>query len=464
MMRRARLGTQCGVGDIAVAQIAEIGFDLVEALKQHRSRAFADWSYSGDSERRAAHGLIQYPAMMVPSMQRDILRAVISIAPKAQTVLDPFVGSATALTETLATGKSFVGYDINPLAILIARVKSKPIHAELYAAAEVEVLNHLARDKRLDYEVRFPNQEKWFRRSNSIGLSRIRRAVERLASLHCRRFMWVALAETVRRCSNSRTSTYKLHVREKIELSGLDGAALSIFRAVMAENVKRMLAEKERLKKLCVLSQGKLTSGVVIELGDICRLPNSKKTSGVDIVLTSPPYGDNRTTVPYGQFSYLALRWIPHEDIDPSVNDEWLRTTHTLDTASLGGGYNKPAEKDFERLSEHSPSFLRMHTRLRRIDPDAARRWANYCRDLDSSVFNISATVRSGGYLVWTIGQRRIRSVNAPLVKVLSELHTANKIDPIFHLRRKIPSKRMPSHNAIGSLMQSEHVCFFRKS
>lgn len=457
------MGTLCVAGDIAVAQIESTDFDLVEALKHHTARPFADWSYSGDAGRRAAHGLIQYPAMMVPSMQRDILRALISVSPKAETVLDPFVGSATALTETLATGKSFVGYDINPLAVLIARVKAKPIHAELYAAAEQEVLSHLARDKRLDYEVHFPNQEKWFRRSNSIGLSRIRRAVERLTNLHCRRFMWVALAETIRRCSNSRTSTYKLHVRDQKELPRLDGAALAIFRTVMAENVKRMRAEKARLKDLGVLSHGKMSSDVVVELGDICQLPTTKTITGVDIVLTSPPYGDNRTTVPYGQFSYLALRWIPHEDIDPAVNGEWLRTTHSLDSASLGGGYNKPTEKAIAQLSEHSAAFRRMYTRLRSIDPDAARRWATYCRDLDSSVTNICAAVRSGGYLVWTIGQRRIRSLNAPLVKVLSELHIANDIDPVFHLRRKIPTKRMPSHNAIGSLMQSEHVCFFRK-
>jgi hypothetical protein len=462
-MRRAGWGKPRTAGGIAVAQIAGIEFDLVEALKQHRSRSFADWSYSGDAERRAAHGLIQYPAMMVPSMQRDILRAVISVAPQAKTVLDPFVGSATALTEALAAGKSFVGYDINPLAILIAQVKAKPIHAELYAAAAQEVLTNLARDKRLDYEVHFRNQQKWFRRSNSIGLSRIRRAVERLTNLHCRRFMWVALAETIRRCSNSRTSTYKLHIRDEEELARLDGAALSIFRSVMAENVKRMIAEKARLKELGVLSCGKLTSDVVVELGDICRLPESKKTSAVDIVLTSPPYGDNRTTVPYGQFSYLALRWIPHEDIDPTINEEWLCTTHTLDTASLGGGYNELTKQELERLSDRSRAFRRMYSRLASLDRDAARRWANYCKDLDSSVSNISAILRAGGYLVWTIGQRRIRSLNAPLVKVLGDLHMANKIDPIFHLRRKIPSKRMPTHNAIGSLMQFEQVCFFRK-
>lgn len=98
------------------------------------------WSYSGDAGRTAAHGLIQYPAMMVPAMQRDILASMVRAAPKARTVLDPFVGSGTALTETLAASRSFVGYDINPLAILIAKVKASPIHAGMYADAAEQVL------------------------------------------------------------------------------------------------------------------------------------------------------------------------------------------------------------------------------------------------------------------------------------------------------------------------------------
>jgi len=30
----------------------------------------------------------------------------------------------------------------------------------------------------------------------------------------------------------------------------------------------------------------------------------------VDIVITSPPYGDSRTTVAYGQYSRFSLEWL----------------------------------------------------------------------------------------------------------------------------------------------------------
>lgn len=34
----------------------------------------------------------------------------------------------------------------------------------------------------------------------------------------------------------------------------------------------------------------------------------------VDLVVTSPPYGDSHTTVAYGQFSRLSNEWLGHKD------------------------------------------------------------------------------------------------------------------------------------------------------
>jgi len=34
----------------------------------------------------------------------------------------------------------------------------------------------------------------------------------------------------------------------------------------------------------------------------------------IDIIVTSPPYGDSRTTVAYGQFSRLSNQWLDFEN------------------------------------------------------------------------------------------------------------------------------------------------------
>mgnify|MGYP000318302539 FL=1 len=49
----------------------------------------------------------------------------------------------------------------------------------------------------------------------------------------------------------------------------------------------------------------------------------------VDIVVTSPPYGDSRTTVAYGQFSRLANQWLGFEELNE------------VDKRSMGGTRKK---------------------------------------------------------------------------------------------------------------------------
>lgn len=435
---------------------------LEASLQRRVLDADPSWSCSANATRSAAHGLIQYPAMMVPSMQRDILSVLFDVAPESRIVMDPFVGSGTALTETLAAGRSFVGLDINPLAVLIAGVKATPHLADEFAEAAEDVLKRIRTDRRTDYEVTFPNQAKWFLKSNSIALSRIRRAVLRLKRRSDRRFMWVAMAETIRRCSNSRTSTYKLHVRAKDDIARISGEASRVFVDVLERNVKLMRAERDRLVASGHLVNGVLRNTAKISLASMCVASVEPLKEIVDIVLTSPPYGDNKTTVPYGQFSYLALRWIALEDIDDGVNTTLLDTTHSLDTASVGGSL-KIGKSDVADLSTRSASFARMHRRLVKIDDDAANRWTAYCRDLAIALDNIMSPVKLGGHLVWIIGQRRIRSIAAPLGDVLTELHAHVGATLINRTERKIPVKRMPTHNAIGSLMHTEQVCFYQK-
>ena len=49
-----------------------------------------------------------------------------------------------------------------------------------------------------------------------------------------------------------------------------------------------------------------LKCGNSIYLQDMLNLKNES----IDLVITSPPYGDNQTTVTYGQYSTLPMYWI----------------------------------------------------------------------------------------------------------------------------------------------------------
>lgn len=86
---------------------------------------------SADSARKESnyltHGLHRYKGKFYPQLARALLN--ISGAGRGDLIMDPFMGSGTTLLEAWLMGLGGVGFDINPLARLIARTKVEALRA-----------------------------------------------------------------------------------------------------------------------------------------------------------------------------------------------------------------------------------------------------------------------------------------------------------------------------------------------
>ena len=154
----------------------------VEARIANRLRAAAKgtpnyWDFRDGTEDLASKGLFQYPAMMVPTLQKQVIGAILAARPKIQTIADPFLGSGTILALTMLSGRDFIGQDINPLAILIAKTRAFSLNHAALARAATRVKSLAAQHSSTCYDIRFKRQGKWFTRGANIGLSRLRRAI-----------------------------------------------------------------------------------------------------------------------------------------------------------------------------------------------------------------------------------------------------------------------------------------------
>ena len=99
-----------------------------------------DEGYWDFSEYRNDSPLVRYPAVMVAPMQACILKEIIASDASISTVLDPFCGSGTVLCERQELGLNVIGFDINPLAVLIATVQLEGIPADC-AVKSINALN-----------------------------------------------------------------------------------------------------------------------------------------------------------------------------------------------------------------------------------------------------------------------------------------------------------------------------------
>lgn len=83
-----------------------------------------------------------FPARMAPGIALDIIAA----EPEPIRVLDPMMGSGTVLAVARACGHAAVGIDIDPLAVLLARVWTTPVDVDKVERKAVEVLERAKND------------------------------------------------------------------------------------------------------------------------------------------------------------------------------------------------------------------------------------------------------------------------------------------------------------------------------
>ena len=129
--------------------------------------------------------------------------------------------------------------------------------------------------------------------------------------------------------------------------------------------------------------------------------------------MTSPPYGDNRTTIPYGQYAYLPMQWIPAEDIASDADCSLIANTYAIDTASLGGSNKRAIEKGRDLCEKYAAA--RRFSGLLAGQSDRLKRFYAFFADLEECVDQICDVTAVGGYQAWTIGNRRLDGKAVPM-------------------------------------------------
>lgn len=432
---------------------------IINKIKAYSLTDDSYWSFKGRSNRQHCHALIQYPAMMVPQMQGELIDAIRSEDKNIKTVFDPFVGSGTTLGEAIMRGLDFVGHDINPLAILACEVKSGPLYVSKLENKVDNLFSTIANNKADSVAVNFKGIDKWFLPNVQIELSTIYLAIKSEPSKWARKIFWLALSNNVRSTCNSRSSTYKLHIKSDEQIEKI-GSPEEIFKRNVIRSVENIKAQKQLLAENGYLVRSKSVSKVTIKNVDA----KSRKRSDTkyDLLISSPPYGDNATTVTYGQFSYLPLQWIDINDINESTKPILLKQQNTIDSSSLGGSLKEATEKH-NILKDKSNSLNRCVENINLVNPQNSKKLISFVYDLSLALENAVGELRDNAYMIWTLGNRRISNIEVPLDKIMRELLESFDCKFVYQLEREIPAKRMPSRNKVATTMGKETVLIMRR-
>lgn len=237
-----------------------------------------DWNLSEARGNEGVHGLHPYPAKFIPEIPRRLLKL---FPPKAsEAMLDPFCGSGTALVEALATGVDAIGVDVNPLACLISRVKTRPLPSDFdHESSKVLSLARL-RLRRNDFEIpKIPNLDHWFAPKVQRELAAIVSEINVVESLESREALQLALSRIVVEVSFQESDTRYAAIHKKFSKEDV----LAAFRK-STDFVKKHLSGASQSKLF-----GRRGEPLILNR-DVLTLEPVDIPKRIGIVITSPPY------------------------------------------------------------------------------------------------------------------------------------------------------------------------------
>lgn len=408
------------------------------------------------------HRLFYYPAMMVPVTQSQILEIVSNNLQEDAYAIDPFMGSGTSLMSCMEFGLNLYGQDINPLSVLLVKAKVYNTSIESIRKGQKELQATLSKDNLETIDVGFNGIDKWFPKRIQKDLSRLRRAIISVSDDNVRSLFWIIMAEVIRIDSNDRTSTFKLHQRPNDEISKRNVDIITDFFSSLERGIQDIETFVHKLDTKHFLVEQKYAKNVDIRWGNTVIGIHSRKK--FDVLVSSPPYGDNQTTVTYGQHSYLPLQWIPRSDLPEEISFDYLKTTQEIDSRSLGGRANKHYIKEvLPYITKKAPSLGRFLDEIPIEEKEKFLKTVSFIADFEKSLQTIVGSMKEKAIYVWTIGNRFVNQREVPNDQILIDLMNAYGIPLVFSAERSILNKKQAKRNRSSKTMEKEHILVFQK-
>ena len=171
-----------------------------------------DVDASTQSQQRGSHGAFRYFGKLVPDVTGAVLDAATELTEVRTPIVDVMCGSGTTLIESAARGWRAIGVDVNPVAELFARVKTRSLRADAYNDALRAVLEAPPASKaeiaRIFESTR--NAARWFTPEAMASVASLRLGVDRLAKSPERDALLAALLSRLRHISNASARTGRL--------------------------------------------------------------------------------------------------------------------------------------------------------------------------------------------------------------------------------------------------------------
>ena len=389
-----------------------------------------------------------FPARMAP----ELAVAELKMLKPRSVVLDPMTGSGTVISEALALGHRAIGFDMDPLAVLMSSVRTTPISPTQLGSLAADVLKKAQSLCPNSFELPWIDQdpetqsfiEYWF-------------AASQRKDLRCIAYVLSNLHRDATDAGNKATADALRLALSRIIITKKKGASLawdvshSRPHKVTENSDFEVFSAFEQSAKIIgrCLGDAPLTSSAQVKLGDARRLHAIRKAS-VDAVLTSPPY---LNAIDYMRGHRLSLVWLGYRLSE-------LRGIRTNSIGSEKAPNDRVAAALFKDIQQAMGLIDELPTRHRSMV-------ARYAEDIYHLLSEVSRVLKSSGRAIFVVGNSCLKGVFIRNSEAVIKAASLNGFALLTQTERNLPpgNRYLPTPKSVeeplGKRMRTEAILTF---
>ena len=365
------------------------------------------------------HPIHPFPARMAPAIVWDSLPG----DGRRLTVLDQMSGSGTTLVCARAKGHQAIGFDTDPLALLIARSWCHNINPEkLRYRADVVLDKSKRLSETFSSEEAYPkgaDQEThkfldyWFDSTNRSQLAALSMCIKRVRSTVEKDLLWCAFSRLI--------ITKKIGVSLAMDVS--HSRPHKVYEEAPVQAFDKFIRAVDYIIKKAPFHNDNINApDVRIKYGDARLLPF--KESSADIIITSPPY---LNAIDYLRGHKLSLVWMGY----PINVLKTIRSENIGSEQSMYSENSIVCEETIQRMIDNQ-----------KINDTLYRILRKYVKDMNLVFSESRRVLKKTGEAIFVIGNSTVSQVFIKNSECLKYLAQRQGFQLISSTTRHLPENR----------------------
>jgi len=412
--------------------------NIVDEILFYNRTPKNELSFAGEKLIRGRHKIHPYPAMLHPLLVDYLIKIY---AKSGNIIFDPFCGSGVTLLQSSINGYESLGFDINPLALLIAKSKTQEYNIDKLKKELEDFKKSILENSNVDIP-KINNIDYWYTKDVIRDLGRVRDVLKR-KKYDYQDFFVVSFAFICRNQSLTRNGEFKRYRVKEEKINIFENKVIEkLFKHI--EGIIEIIEKSESLKGQ--------SWPILANSENTC--PKMK----YDLVITSPPYGDSRTTVAYGEYSSFGSDWT--DDLN-----SYGGNNYKVDKESMG-----KTGKINEDIRKHS-ILIDTINKIEEIDAKRAKEVFYFFNGYYNAIKNIVGSLNKDGRVCFVVGNRTVKEQQIPMDQITASFLSSMGLHFENIFVRDILNKIMPSQNSPTNIvgvksqtMANEYIVVFHKN